>query len=249
MNPIVRNATILTSALVAATFAPKAQAASDWDWLVAPYLWAPSISTDLRTTTPPNGGLASDVDFSDIIDKIEGAFEIHIEGQGEQFGVLADFTYIGLGDSRNFTRFNSKSDLDSILLDAAVVWSPGAGSYAGWELFGGLRYIDIDGSLRLDPVNPAIPSTTIDFGDSYTDFLLGTRYLWKLSDRWGMALRADTSFGDTEGTWSASATASYATTHGAWLFGYRHMSVEFETGSSNTDLILSGLQVGYGFKF
>ena len=37
--------------------------------------------------------------------------------------------------------------------------------------------------------------------------------------------------------------------HGAWLFGYRYLSVELETGDSNTELTMSGPMVGYGFIF
>lgn len=249
MNPTFRNASLLSSALAIAAFSPSAQASGDWEWIVAPYLWGPSVSTDLRTTEPPEGGASSDRAFSDIIDKLEGAFEIHIEGQGETFGVFADFTYLGLGDTRQFERFSSDSDLDARLFDAAAVWSPGPGAYHGWELFGGLRYLDVDATLRFDPVNPIFSSTTFDAGDSFSDFLVGARYHWKLGERWGMSLRGDTSFGDTEGTWSASATASYRTNNGAWFFGYRHLSVELETGNTNTDLTLSGPLVGYGFRF
>ena len=39
------------------------------------------------------------------------------------------------------------------------------------------------------------------------DFMLGARYTWSLSERWGLTLRGDGSFGDTEGTWNTSAVA------------------------------------------
>ena len=235
--------------LVALSFAPSAQAAGDWDWVVAPYLWFPSISTDLETKVPPDGGVNNENDFGDVIDKLEGVFEVHIEGQGEQFGVMADFTFLGLGDEKEFARFDSETDLDARLFDAAVVWSPGPGSYVGWEMVAGLRYVDIDATFRLDPVNPAFGNTTIDGGDSFSDFLVGARYSWNVSPRWGITLRGDSSFGDTEGTWSAAATASYRTDSGLWLFGYRHMTGEFDTRNSNTEITLSGPVVGYGFTF
>jgi hypothetical protein len=249
MKQTLRAAMYFTSAILGASVAPSAHAAGDWEWMVAPYVWGPSVGTDLRTTVPPEGGISNDTDFSNVIDKLEGAFLIHIEGQGETFGVYADFTYLGLGDTRTFERFESESDLDARLFDAAAVWSPGAGAFDGWELYGGLRYIDVDATLRFDPVNPAFSSTTFDAGDSFSDFLIGTRYLWKINDRWGMSLRGDTSFGDTEGTYSLAVTGSYRTGNGAWYFGYKYFSLELETGNTNTELTLSGPLVGYGFRF
>ena len=70
-----------------------------------------------------------------------------------------------------------------------------------------------------------------------------------MSDRWGLTLRGDGSFGDTEGTWNASAFAQYRVKHGAWLFGYRYLSVEVETGNSNTEITMNGPVAGFGFVF
>jgi hypothetical protein len=78
--------------------------------------------------------------------------------------------------------------------------------------------------------------------------MLGARYTWA-SDRWGLTLRGDGSFGGTEGTWNASAIGQYRTGNGAWLFGYRYLSVELDNGPSQTELTVMGPIVGYGFIF
>jgi len=72
----------------------------------------------------------------------------------------------------------------------------------------------------------------------------------QLSDRWGLMLRGDGSFGDSEGGYNASAIFQYHTGGGLWALGYRYMSVELGTGSGESlDLTLSGPIVGYVFKF
>src|SRR5690606_37408250 len=126
---------------------------------------------------------------------------------------------------------------------------PGEGRVGGSDGFAGLRYIDVDLTVELEPTNPAFPAITVDGGESFSDAMLGVRYTWVLSERWGATLRGDGSFGDTEGTWNASAIAQYRTRNGAWLFGYRHLDIELEAGGSNTDLTLSGPLIGYGFRF
>lgn len=246
----LRHATLGTALCSAGVLAP-AQAADGegWQWIVAPYGWAASIGTDLQRAQAPAGGVSTDTGFDDIVDKIDGAFQIHVEGQNEHWGVFTDFTFLGLADQHDRPRFRTESDLDTRLFELAGVWSPGEGRYRGLDVFAGLRYIDVDLAVRFDPENPQFDTTTFDGDETFNDFMLGARYTWALSDRWGLTLRGDGSFGDTEGAWNASAVASYRMKHGAWLFGYRYLSVELETGDSNTDITMNGPMVGYGFIF
>jgi hypothetical protein len=89
----------------------------------------------------------------------------------------------------------------------------------------------------------------VDSGDSYSDFMLGARYTWALSERWGLTLRGDGSWGDTDGTWNASAIANFRTEHGAWFFGYRYLDIEIEKGDASSHMTISGPGLGYGFRF
>ena len=248
MSWVSRVSAITAGALcmMGASFSSHAAEGDDWEWMIAPYLWAPSISTDLRTNEPP---AETDTSFSDIIDKIDGALLIHAEGQGEQFGMFADYIFLGLEDDKDFTRIRTQSDLDTQLFELAAVWSPGAGRYSGLDVFGGLRYVDVDLQVRFDPVNPVFAPSERNFDKAYSDFMLGARYTWILSDRWRLTLRGDGSFGDTEGTWNGSAIAQYQVKHGAWLVGYRYLSIEVETGNSSTDITMNGPLAGFGFVF
>jgi hypothetical protein len=251
MNKILRRSALAAAISFLAVSTPVAHAAEDegWDWMVAPYGWAASIGTDLRSGQPPVGGTSTDIDFDDIIDKIDGAFQIHVEGQGDHFGVFADFTYLGLADERDHPRFRTESDLDTRLFEIAAVWSPGDQRHRGVELFAGLRYIDVDVTVQLDPENPLFETTSLDGGETFNDFMVGVRYTWDLSDRWGVTMRGDGSFGDTDGTWNASVVADYKMKHGAWLFGYRYLSVELKTRGNRFDITMNGPMVGYGFMF
>ena len=239
------------AALLLLTLSPLAQAQSPekWDWMVAPYGWIAGISSDVAVPAPPPGGNASDLQFNDIVDLLDGAFQIHAEGQGDQFGVLADFTYLGLADEKEFDRFSSQSDLDTRLFELAAVWSPGEDRFKGLDVFAGLRYIDIDATLRLDPVNPAFANTSLDGGNSYSDFMLGARYTFDVTERLGVTLRGDGSAGETEGSWNASVMGNYKMKHGAFLFGYRYFNVELGNDTNNIDLMVAGPVLGYAWRF
>jgi hypothetical protein len=231
--------------LLAASCLHPAQA-DEWEWMVAPYVWAASIGTDQSTRRPPP---ESGTDFSDIIDKIDGAFQIHIEGQGERFGMFTDFTYLSLADDKDFARVSTSSDLDSRLFELAGVWSPGEGRLKDLEIFGGLRYIDVYLGVGFDPVNPLVGDVRLDSDKSYSDIMLGARYTWPFGERWRLTLRGDGSFGDTDGAWNASAVGQYQVEYGAWLFGYRYLSVELEDADHKVDITMNGVMVGFGFIF
>lgn len=248
MTITLRQTAIGLAALCLTAVSPISRAAEGdgWDWMVAPYGWIANVSTDLNSGEPPAG---TDSDFSDIVAKIDGGFEAHLEGQGDEWGMFADFSWVSLGDDNDRRLSHTESDLDVYLVEAAAVWSPGDTRNHGWELFAGLRYIDINLEIDVDPVNPAFGNATIDVSQGYSDFMIGARYTWNWTDRWGVTLRGDGSSGDTEGTWNASVVGHYRMEHGAWLFGYRYLSAEFQTGAEDTDITVKGPVLGYGFVF
>src|SRR6478609_7820271 len=113
-NSLVTNRSIarhgvLAVGLSVAMFGPKAQAADSdgWQWVVAPYVWGIGFNTDLQRSVPPAGGTSNDRTFDNVLDKFDGAFQLHVEGQAQHWGVLSDFTYLGLSDEKSFTRFNT----------------------------------------------------------------------------------------------------------------------------------------------
>jgi hypothetical protein len=234
-------------ALVAAGNAFAAPS-NGWDWMIAPYAWAATVGTDVETRVPPSG-ISVETSFDDIVDKIDGAFQIHVEGEGDEFGLFADFTYLGLASERDRRFFHTETDLDARLLDIAAVWAPGAERSQGWHVFGGARIVDVDFSAVLIPANPAFGPAFIDHGEKLTDFMLGARYTWALSDRWGMTLRGDGSWGETDGTFNASVAVQYRTRNGAWLFGYRYLDVDLDAQGDTISITMHGPEIGYGFRF
>lgn len=219
-----------------------------WKWKVVPYGWAASVGTDLKLSLPPAGGDGNSK-FPGVLDKLDGAFQMHVEGRGQHLGAFVDFTYVGLAQERDARLFRTESDLDARLVEAAATWSPGGDRAQGMDLLVGLRYIDVDLTFELDPDAPPFSSSVFDASKSYSDLLAGLRYRWRLSERWGMAGRADVSFGSTEGTWGASLMANYETQNGEWVFGYKYLEVSLAAGRTSTDLRLAGPAIGYGFKF
>jgi hypothetical protein len=236
------------SALALALVAPQAAASGDWEYVVAPYLWGAGITTDLDWNTPPVSG-GNDQQFTDLIDKLDGVFQIHGEAQGERWGMFGDFAFIGLAAGDERALFDTESDLDVRLAELAGVWSPSEGKFSGFEPFAGLRHVEVDFTTDFLPHNPALPDTSVKLNRDYNDFMLGARYTWPLSDKWSLTLRGDGSWGDTDGTWGGSAMLGYRTGNGSWLMGYRILTGDFKNDNGDLEIRLSGFQVGYGFRF
>ncbi len=244
MNHVTKIAATLLLMLPLAPAA--AQESTGWDWQLTPYFWAPSISSDLREDAPPVG---NDTEFADIIDKIDGAFLGRAEGQGENFGVFADLLFLSLSDDNQHPRTSTASDLDSTIYEMAMVWSPGQERYRGVEVFAGLRYLDVDLKIEIDPIDPIYLTRTLEADRSYSDFMLGLRYRSDFSEKWGYSLRADGSWGDTEGSYNAVATLYRQTGNGEWSFGYRYFDTELRALNSSITLTFNGPVVGYTFRF
>lgn len=248
---------VLTGLMAASPFA-SAKASDSWEWAVTPYLWLPSITVDADTNVPP-GGVSNDTSFEDVVDGLQGGFLFHVEGQGEQFGMLGDVMYISLGTSSEFTNFDTESDLDAQIWELAGVWNVDPDRYDGWDVIAGLRYIDLGLEMTFDPVNPAYSDVELDGGDTYSDFMIGARYIGNFDGKWGYNLRADGSWGGTEGTTNLEGNVTYKTSNGAWAFGYRYLTTTLKTDNKlanatsgddlDLDITLSGPIFSYTWYF
>ena len=216
-------------------------------WVAAPYIFIPSVDASFNDRS---GSGSPDVGEgeSDIMDKLDSGFLGHLETQGDNWGMFGDMMFLGLGDDRDGNLVSIESELDAGIYEFAAVWSPGEERYRGFEAFAGLRYIDLELQLDFNPVDAALDSRSVDSDESYSDFLIGARYTVPLSDNWALTMRADGSFGDTEGTFNASGLFAWKLGPGALAFGYRYFTGELESEAGNTlDIDLYGPEIGYAF--
>lgn len=236
------------SCLLAVAGFPCAASASDdqgWQWVGAPYLWASSITTDLRDEAEPVPSTSS---FSSIISKLDMAFQGHFEGQGERFGVFADVTYIALSDDHSGNVFDASASLDTTLTELAAVWNVSPARYEGLDVFAGVRHINADLSVQFESSGAVpFPPVSVGFDQSFTDFMLGVRYSAPLSDKWKLITRIDGAWGDTDGTINASALLSRKFSKGSLLFGYRYMDIELAGGDESIDVTMHGPMLAFAF--
>jgi hypothetical protein len=241
----VAAALLLAGAPIGAVFAADS---GGWDWSITPYAWLPAVGTDIHIDVPPidTGGTKQ---FSAIRPKLGFTIPLHLEGQGDDWGLLSDLLYLPVSSTRSGEFIHTDTSLDAGIFELAAVWSPGPDRHEGFEAIGGLRYLWASIDFKLIPNNPDLPSAKISPSTEYPDLMLGARYTAKLSDRWALTLRADGSWGSTDGTYGADAVFTYATSNGGWVLGYRYLSAKFSDADREFNMKMYGPEVGYAFNF
>ena len=209
---------------------PALACAEDVEWLVAPYGWLPSVTVD-QSFDDGSGG--EDGDSSEVLSKIDFAVMLRAEAAGAGWGAMLDYIYVSLADQTSLSRLpvvdiSIDSDLDLDVLELGGFYRQ-SGETSGIDYLFGLRNINADIGIV-------------------------SSYRRSLGKHWGLALRGDYGFGDSDGTLNllASLALRFNETIGVNL-GYRYATIEFDEdvhGSQEaTDISLSGPYVGLFFLF
>jgi len=253
------------SLLLSSAGLAEAQDSEDWQWTIAPYLWASDVGLDLTVNNDTTIG--GDAQFKDLLDKVDTAFMGHFEGRKGRWGMYLDTIYLDLSDRSTVSVGPGGPILGDLAADAGMklrLYDAGglyrfseAGAAVQFDLLAGLRYIDVDVDANLTLPGPGMTSVGISTGPSETDLMLGARLIGFFADRWHWALRGDFSFGGSEGTYNGLASMGY-TFGESRLFtltaGYRYMSIELDGATargnpSAADVTMSGPLVGFVFNF
>ena len=239
--------------------------AEDWEWTIAPYLWASNASLDL--TVRDDTTIGGDAAFKDLLDKVDSVFMGRFEGRKGRWGLYLDTIYLNISDDKSVSVGPGGPILSDLEADASMkmkLYDAGAlyrlrepGDDLQFDLLAGTRYVDVDVELDLTLPGPAMMPIDIRTGPSETDLMLGARLIGRFADRWHWGLRGDFSFGGTEGTYNGLASMGY-TFGESRLFtvtaGYRYMSIDIEGTSQRgnpieADVTLSGPILGLVFNF
>ena len=223
---------------------------SDWEILLAPYLWMTGIKgTSQVGVLPP---MDIDADFSDIISKVNMALALHTEFHRGKFAFVIDPTYLSLEMEASIdgAPIAPKAEVEIWLVEA---WA----SYKlseNWEVLGGARWQSQD--MDVDPGLPSPPfPEDVSFGvkDDWTDWFLGARFNYPLgSSRWVAVGRGDVSVaGDSDTNFNLSFFLNRHIRKTMMLnLGYRYMETDYDNFPKYAwDVRQQGFVVGYTWSF
>ncbi len=224
-------------------------------WSVTPYIWAADTSYDLTADGAPIGG--GNISFSDLLDVTDASFQIAVETgrDGGQWSGFVDLTYLDTSDDLTVnvggTDVRIDTDSEQWFIDAALAWWPG-GEADGLNLFGGIRYTDLDDRYDFSVASTGDRLGTLDNERDFTDALLGVRYRFDIVTHWSLQTRADYAFGDSDGIFLIQALFRYAvgkTRANGIMFGYRYKEAELGGGGLEEDYEYKGPVAAFNFRF
>ena len=227
----------------------SAQENSGTNWSITPYMWGSSTKVDLTFRDALIG--SGDISFSDLLDTLDVAFMIQVEGGKGNWSAFGDLTYLKTSDTNDSDVFTIDSKSKQTFLDAAVAYWP-AGVGSPFSVFGGVRYTKLDDRFTYVGNIGGLIQGELKNSNSYYDALLGLRYRFDLSDRWQLLTHGDYGFGDSEGIFLVRANFAYTVgkkQQNRVLFGYQYKDAEFKDSDLTTSFTNHGPMVGFDFRF
>lgn len=245
-------------------FAPKRK---DWRFYIAPYGWLAGVSGDVVTAGETT---SIDVPFEEIVDRVQGGFQLYAEVRWRRLFVAFDGTWATLQDEVPGRLLTTRVDIDQQIYDLRAGYEVLRRSLDGcldpcqerWrrfvvaDLFVGVRYWRTDVTLTF--TGPLDRSRDVSTRSERWDPFVGGRVGWNITRRFSFGLRGDVGgfgIGDAaQFTWQAQASFGYnLTPHIALLLGYRWIGYDTVTGSGTEregqDLLQQGPVIGVGFSF
>lgn len=234
----------------------KAADFSGLNWSVSPYIWATDTSYRLKADGSDLG--TGNINFGDLVDTIDAAFQIVVETAlaDSRWSAFLDFTYLKTSDDESINlpplgSLQLDTDSEQYFIDAAISFWP-SGQESGMAVYGGLRYTDLDDKTVVNLASDGSRLGVLRLDRDFTDALLGVRYVLEMSPVWSLATKADYGFGDSEGIWQLQAVLRYAVgrekRHGI-VAGYRYKEAEFDANRIKEDYEYKGPAVGFNFRF
>jgi opacity protein-like surface antigen len=222
---------------------------SDWNVRTALYGWFTAMDGDItvRGNTAP-----VDVDFSDIIDKIDFAFMGVVEvGRGD-WSFAADLFYAKLGADNTVGPLSFDVDMEQFIGNFVVVRNLVNDGTTRFDVYGGARVSYLSNDLFIDRTLVLAPDIDVSASKTWVDPIIGLRVNHNLSEKLFLRGVADIGgFGiESDLTWQAYVALGYRLSdRSALSIGYRGLGTDFTDGAFTYDVISHGLILGFEYKF
>lgn len=228
---------IVASVFAAALYTVPANA-QNWEFHLAPYLWAAGQNGTIQA-----GPVSGDVDasFSDVIEFVDAGFAGHFEARNPQWGLFGDVFYVKLSDSVNLPVGTLGGEIKNRILE-------GGFSYRfadGVEALFGVR----NQQNKLNLTLPA-PIGGVSRDRDWTDGFAGLRWTPVRTDKWSVWVRGDIGTGGSDLVWLASVGGFYHFNKTVSLgVGYRYLDTDYEKDGFKWDVAMHGLLLGLDFAW
>lgn len=215
-----------------------------WEFRFTPYVWTPTLYTDLRIGSEPEVDSDSSVRLLDVLDF---AFLANGEARRGEWGVIAEFNYLALSsDATSASGQMADTGVDGVMGGAALAYRIFENEDIKADLLGGFRVWSLEATIDFQTM-PSVSRTK-----TWVDPLFGVRASFDLTRDFFVDGLADVGgFGaGSDLQWEILGRAGYRINDAiAVVVGYRHLAVDFENDGLSLDAAMTGPFVAVDFSW
>ena len=215
------------------------------EYSITPYLWASALDGSIGL-----GDISAEVDvpFSDLLDAVDVVIPIHFEAKGGKWALAFDVSYSALSQDLEVPDpINGETDIDLLFLELWAAWDVSP----TFAILFGSRYVDMDIDLEIVPPGP-LPALKTGAGQNWVDPIVGFRYHGSIGRRWQYWLRGDLGgFGlGSDLSWQVRLGFLRQLSQVTSLsLGYHWLDIDYDQNNFAYDMLMSGPEIGFRFKF
>ena len=227
--------------------------AEDWQFQVAPYIWAAGLKGDIATL-PPLPEASVDVKFGDVLENFKIGGMVVAEARKGRLGIFTDIIYTDVEPKGS----TPGPLFSSVKVDSETFVFTGAGFYRIWEeggafvdLLAGARVWSIDTKLSLEA--GILPAVEISHKETWVDPVIGAKALMPFPNTkfyvsaFGLIGGFDVS---SDFLYDVGVNLGYSWTEGfATTIGYRRFDVDYKDSDFLFDIVQSGITLGFSWRF
>jgi len=230
----------------------------NWQFTVAPYLWAISMNGTVQVS---NRRAHVDQSFSDILSEMDIGGMVWLDASKGKWDIFLNALYAKLSDSSN----------DGILRVSATDKFGILGGGVSYQIY--KACFENQSSLAIEPyagfrftvnnttVKASIPGITLQKSENqnWTDPILGAKFIYAMTKAWSLTFAGDLGGTNTSSDYSYNIfgavgyTPQTMWTNTTTYLGYRILDQHYVTGSGtgyyNWNMKLTGPVFGVAFRF
>src|SRR5208283_2284309 len=267
---------LLAGATIANAEEPKLD--DDWHFTLIPYLWLPSIGGKMNINVPNTSPASSsgmqtvstvsndfNISSSSLLKNFKFGALVTMELEKGDWSFLTDVMYVHLSDSNRQVTFpnlpsgsfdiGADTSFRGWIVEAAPAYSLYRSQSIKFDILAGVRYIGIDSSATLDlstTLPEEIPSHYYSYNKGLVDPIVGFKGKCELGEGWYIPYYFDAGGFDINNEWSWQAFGGVGY-HFSKLYsmdlGYRHLQYNFNHSVLLKDVYMSGVLLGFVFRF
>lgn len=251
MSGLARSIRLATGILLAAGSCVPALAQDDerqWSGQVTPYVWATGAGGSI---TPFAGGPTAEIDksFSELLEDLDVAFFISGYVRRDRFVLIGDFSHSSSSKEGRIPALGIPAEgrLRQTSLTLAGGYRVADGPGVALDLLAGARFWWLRGSVQ-------VPLAGVDRSPelSFVDPIVAARANIGLAQRWSALVYGDIGgFGaGSHSTRQLLGTVNFRASEHLYLSaGYRDLHVDYRSGGTRVDAVLSGPLLGATWRF